>query len=335
MSEAVPATLILAVLLLLTSFTFFSVVNLWSEHNALLSEVVALQEHRLGTSLEIDTVTLSQGVCPNYSGPFDAIVENDGATGFTELGQMDVFVNYLDDSANQVVSRLEHGDDWSLSALNPDNRNPDQWDSLETGTVTFSVVPGLKPEASGVVIIAAPQGVSDSRYFSCPNECSGVTGFYSPSAESAGTGGSGDGFEDSPAKAFVDDGNAASSVDALVSGDNHRFFNYGFSIVDSCAIQGIEVRLDWWLLHTTGNNNMAVQLSWDGGSSWTAAKTDSTETTSEHTAVLGSNVDTWGHTWSPSELSNSNFRVRVTTNHTDSQTFFLDWVAANVYFAPQ
>jgi hypothetical protein len=334
MSEAVPATLILAVLLLLTSFTFFSVVNLWTEHNALLSEVAALEEHRLETSLDIDDVTLSQGVCPNYSGPFDATVVNDGATGFTELDQMDVFVNYLDESNNQIVSRLQHDEDWSLSGLNPDNRNPNHWDSLETGTVTFSVMPGLKPETSGVVLIAAPQGVSDSRYFTCPDECNGVTGLLSPSGESADTGGSGDGFEISPANAFADDGNAASSEDSLLSGDNHRFFNYGFSIVDSCAIQGIEVRLDWWLLHTTGDNSMDVELSWDGGSSWTPAKTDFTETTTEHTVVLGSNVDTWGRTWSPSEFSDSNFRVRVTTSHTDTQTFFLDWVAVNVYFAP-
>jgi hypothetical protein len=158
MSEMVPATLVLAVLLLLTSITFFSVINLWSEHNALLSEVVALQERRLETSLDINEVALSPGVCPNYSGSFDAAVDNDGATGFTPLEQMDVFVNYLDASDNQVVTRLQHDEDWSLSGLSPDNRNPGQWDSLETGTLTFSVVPGLKPETSGVVLIAAPQG---------------------------------------------------------------------------------------------------------------------------------------------------------------------------------
>ena len=47
-----------------------------------------------------------------------------------------------------------------------------------------------------------------------------------------------------------------------------------------CLISGIEVRLDWWLDRTTGTNSMSVELSWDGGASWTAMKTDTTETTS-------------------------------------------------------
>jgi hypothetical protein len=122
----------------------------------------------------------------------------------------------------------------------------------------------------------------------------------------------------------------------LVNGDNHRYFNYGFSIVDSCAIQGIEVRIDWWLVHTTGNNSMSVDLSWDEGQTWSATRTDFTETTSDqHSFILGSSTDLWGRTsWSPSDFDDINFRVRLTTNRTIPQTHFLDWVAVNVYFAP-
>lgn len=334
MSEALPATLVLAALLILTSTTFFSVINLWSEHSALLSEVAAYQEHRLETSLDISDVALSDGVCPNYSGPFDATIDNNGTTDFYDLDQMDVFLDYVDDSDNKVDGRLQRGADWSLSGLSPDKRNPNQWDAQETGIITFDVSPALKPDTSGVVLISSPQGITDSKYFTCPDECSGVTGFFSPSAEAADSGGNGDGFESSPTNAFADDGSAASSTTVLLSGDNHQFYNYGFSIVDSCAIQGIEVRIDWWLLNTLGNNSTSVELSWDGGSSWTAAKSDSTETTSEHTTTLGSSSDTWGRTWSPSDFSNANFRVRVTANSTLAQTHFLDWVAVNVYFAP-
>lgn len=334
MSEAIPSTLIMAALLLLTSVTFFSVVNLWSEHNGLISQVTALQEQRLETSLEISNVALGEDVCPNYSGPFDAAVENNGATDFTDLDQMDVFLEYVDGSDNEVSSRLDRGPDWSLSGLTPDTRNPNQWDSGETGTVSFGVAPGLKPGTSGVLLLASPQGVTDAGYFTCPAECSGETGFLSPSAEAADTGGNGDGFETTPTGAFADGGGAASSVTLLVNGDNHRFYNYGFFLVGSCNIEGIEVRIDWWLLDTLGDNSMAVDLSWDGGNTWSASRSDSAETTSEHTAILGGSTDTWGRTWSPSDFDDANFRARVTTNRTLPQTHFLDWVAVNVHYSP-
>jgi hypothetical protein len=58
------------------------------------------------------------------------------------------------------------------------------------------------------------------------------------------------------------------------------------------------------------------------------------ETTTEHTAILGGSADTWGRAWSPADFSDANFRVRLTTNNTAAQTFNLDWVAVNVYYAP-
>ena len=77
---------------------------------------------------------------------------------------------------------------------------------------------------------------------------------------------------------------------------------------------------------------MSVELSWNAGSSWTAAKTDSVETTTEHTATLGGSTDTWGRSWTVSETGDANFRVRVTVNTTDDGTHFLDWIPVKVYY---
>ncbi len=80
---------------------------------------------------------------------------------------------------------------------------------------------------------------------------------------------------------------------------------------------------------------MDVELSWDGGTTWTAAKTDSQETTTEHTVILGGSVDGWGRTWSVGEVSDANFRVRLTSNSSSSQRdFFLDWVPVKVHYTP-
>ena len=166
-----------------------------------------------------------------------------------------------------------------------------------------------------------------------PTCAAGDTGLLNPSAQAADTGGSGDGFETDPTYAFADD--SLYALNANGPGDRHRYYDYSISIPSGCSIKGIEARLDWWLQSTTGTNSMSLELSWDGGTSWTAAKTDSTETTSEHTAVLGGSTDTWGRTWTPDELSNANFRARVTSNSDQSwMDFYLDWVPVVVYYGP-
>ena len=153
-----------------------------------------------------------------------------------------------------------------------------------------------------------------------------------PTAQAADTGGDGDGFESNPTNAFADDASSASNVGG--DGDRHRFYDYAISLKSSCDISGIEVRLDWWLSALGGGNSMDVELSWDGGNSWTAAKTDAVESTSERTADLGGSSDTWGRTWPVSELSDSDFRVRATTNGSGGLTYFLDWAPVKVYYAP-
>jgi hypothetical protein len=164
----------------------------------------------------------------------------------------------------------------------------------------------------------------------------GHTAFLDPSADAADTGGSGNGFEDSPQNAYSDSNGNASNING--SGDRHRYYSYSVSMKSSCAIEGIEVRLDWWVDATGDASNMQVELSWDGGGSWTSAKTDSEESTVEHAVVLGGSTDTWGHSWTVAQLNNSNFRIRLTCNCSGTtcaqRDFYLDWVPVKVYYGP-
>jgi hypothetical protein len=162
------------------------------------------------------------------------------------------------------------------------------------------------------------------------------TGLLNPSANAADTGGDNNGFELNPTNAYADSGGYASNIDG--AGDRHRYHGYGISVPAGDTINGIEVRLDWWLDGTAGKSTMCVELSWDGGSTWTSEQCDSQETTSEHTVMLGSSTDTWGRTWAASELSDSNFRVRVSSlcsgspSQCGARDYYLDWVAADVYY---
>ena len=103
------------------------------------------------------------------------------------------------------------------------------------------------------------------------------TGLLNPSAQAADTGGDGDGFEVNPTNAFADGGTDPNYKAENQNGrsDRHRFYDYSIAVPSGAAVDGIQVRLDWWLHTVGGPNSMDVELSWDAGSSWTAAKTDS------------------------------------------------------------
>jgi len=168
------------------------------------------------------------------------------------------------------------------------------------------------------------------------------TGLLSPTANAADSAGDGNGFESNPGNAMADDasnavdnnsGTASSTSCTSTARDKHRFFNYGITLPSGATVKGIEVRLDSRVDDTAGSPRMCVELSWDGGISWTAAQATSTLTTSMRSRTLGGAASTWGRTWTPAELSNANFRVRITNvASSTSRDFTLDWVAVRVSY---
>jgi hypothetical protein len=167
---------------------------------------------------------------------------------------------------------------------------------------------------------------------------SGNTGFVSPTQQLADTGGDNNGYESYPERALTDGNGNASNVNG--AGDRHRFSGYNFTVPPNSTIAGIETRLDWWTESTSGNNSMNVELSWNGGTSWTSAKNLNNESTnSSNSGTLGNTSDTWGHTWTADELLPANFRVRVTSNCSGNanpscsgRDFYLDWIPVRVSY---
>ncbi|HEY6559478.1 MAG TPA: S8 family serine peptidase [Polyangiaceae bacterium] len=209
---------------------------------------------------------------------------------------------------------------------------------LSPGTYR-ATIPNCQPGGVPLTIVATDQAGNSLRQdfttgFECVAQaCAGNSGFLNPSAQSADSGGDGNGFESAATSAFGDGaGNASNNNGA---GDRHRYYNYNVPVPAGCNIAGIETRLDWWLDSTSGTNSMSVQLSWNGGASWTTVRTDTQETTTQHSAVLGGPTNTWGRTWTASQLSNANFRVRVISNSSSaSRDFLLDWAALRVHYKP-
>ena len=76
------------------------------------------------------------------------------------------------------------------------------------------------------------------------------------------------------------------------------------------AIDGIELVVEFRA--NSGSVGADVELSWNGGAGYTSSgKGFTTTSQSDVTQTLGSSSDTWGRTWSDSELNNTNFRVRA------------------------
>ena len=162
----------------------------------------------------------------------------------------------------------------------------------------------------------------------------------------ADTGGNGDGYETNPANLCADDSTFGTDVSSGSAGhsaacanaanDRHRFQGFAFGLPGSVtSVSGIEIRIDEALNNNGGTSNLCVELSWDGGTSWTAAKSVNLPGTAETSYFLGSVADTWGHTWTAGQLSAANFRVRVTDSTSQAnKDFRMDYLAARVVYVP-
>ena len=172
------------------------------------------------------------------------------------------------------------------------------------------------------------------------------TGYLAPSANAAVTSSAGDnnGYQTNPTNAYNDNsafavdtnsGNGTSTSCTSTAKDKHNFYNYNINLPPTAVVTGIQVRLDARADGTGGSPRICVQLSWDGGVTWTTAKQTSTLTTAEATYTLGGTADNWGRTWSVGNFSNANFRVRVIDVASNtSRDFSLDYIAVNVTYTP-
>lgn len=131
-----------------------------------------------------------------------------------------------------------------------------------------------------------------------------------------------------PEMAFSDDNKYAIGG----SGEAEDYSSFGFSIPAGSTINGITVEVEGYKDSKT-DPTLSIKLSWDGGKSWTAEKSN-TSSDGLEVKQFGGESDTWGRTWASSDFDNGNFFVycrvdgekavlqvdyiRVTVNYTTS-----------------
>ncbi len=142
---------------------------------------------------------------------------------------------------------------------------------------------------------------------------------------------------------------------ATTNGEQQRWGTFGLATTlgtspipypaanQSVTIQGLEVRLqNAFLSASCSNSRIGVELSWDGGTSWTTAVATpnlGTTTTTDYTlpSTGGSTSTTaWGaHNWVRADFTDANFQVRLTANKgcaTSSTRLRVDMLEVRVYY---
>ncbi|MCK9371350.1 hypothetical protein M0R04_15660 [Candidatus Dojkabacteria bacterium] len=109
--------------------------------------------------------------------------------------------------------------------------------------------------------------------------------------------------------------NALTSNDirASINSNNYMqdYYNFSFSIPAGATINGIIVRLEALPTVSTNTAINEVELSWDGGTTYTTLNKQKSFTGAADTLNdFGGATDTFSRTWTIEELSNANFRVR-------------------------
>jgi len=219
------------------------------------------------------------------------------------------------------------------------------WASSNTAVATINTV-GLATAGTGAgtTTISATLGTVSGNTTLTVQTAPPITstGFLAPSANVAVSGGDNNGFQTAPSNAYIADSqfaidtNSGTNTNTSCTNagkDKHTYFNYNFNVPGGASIRGIEVRLDATVDSTANVPKMCVQLSSDGGTTWTTALSTTTLTTTTAAYLLGSATTTWGRTWTAGDFSNLNFRARIIdVASSTARDFSLDRVAVQVTY---
>lgn len=227
-----------------------------------------------------------------------------------------------------------------------------------TPSTTVSYVDAPLPGAYFYTVRAFYQGwesVDDGPVSALVSPTSIGTGYIacvgaSSAADTSGAGDN-DGYQTGASRACTPDGQYAMDKDSGTGGaqscgtgatpdprkDRHRFWGYVLGLPATVSsIDGIEVQAALRLSNGGGRTNVCVQLSWDGGATWTAMKSTAITTGTVPTIITyGAPTDTWGRVWSLTDFAAGTFQVRVIDAASQGvKDFLLDGLSVQVSYTP-
>jgi len=134
-----------------------------------------------------------------------------------------------------------------------------------------------------------------------------------------------------PANAYANNGSAASESTVNQKQD---WYNFSFGVPAGATIDGIEVKVEARDIYCDPNG-ADVELSWNGGASYTSSgKGFDGNCESWSVETLGGATDTWGRSWSDSDFSDANFRIRLSMTGYTGDGIDVDYIQVKVHYTP-
>src|SRR3989344_4731924 len=145
---------------------------------------------------------------------------------------------------------------------------------------------------------------------------------------------SGTGTYTNPDNGFSSNGSYATKADS--TSGSQVYESFGIADLSGKVVQGILVKNEAKVSGDGGSRaEYTIELSWDGGTSWTTAKRAFIYTTADLTQLHGG-ADAWSHTFIAGELTNSNFKVRVSNDFASGfEDASIDYVSVQVFYSTQ
>lgn len=129
--------------------------------------------------------------------------------------------------------------------------------------------------------------------------------------------------------AYVDDPSEAGQITSADLSD----------LPSSCNIVGIAIRIDAYKVEGgfgSGTLQVGAELSYNNGTNYTStSKKTGNLTGTQATYTLGGATDTWGRSWTRSEMQSGTFRLRITSLYTsilDNPEWHVEYVRVTVYY---
>jgi hypothetical protein len=127
-----------------------------------------------------------------------------------------------------------------------------------------------------------------------------------------------------PTNAYADGGSYAYST---VAENQQVYGGYGFAIPADAQITQVRVRLDAWC---ASNDDILLEVSSDGGSTWLSTTQTQSVATSQTTYWI--DVTSWA-SWTPANINSDNIKARVTHVAVSSvDEVRLDWIPIQVSY---
>ena len=169
MSGVVPGVVVFATFLLVGTFAFFNVDDMWTGAAESLQKAAERRTERVETLVSINSAKQGEPHCANFT----VEVDNPGQTSVADFSEMDFVAEYTGrDATNQAthlqyVSSIPAANQWTLSSITPDTLNPNTWDPEEKATFSFKLAPAMDAATPGSLTIGTPLAVTDSTYLNC------------------------------------------------------------------------------------------------------------------------------------------------------------------------